>query len=139
MPIIEEDLRKLDSLQAHLFAHRHATTSIMFAGETCDPEEAASPRAEALATLEEEVHELLCCEKTGQVLDRLDQAAAAGELDETRTAQVRVLARERSERVDVPADVRPASRSCAARPKTSGPAPRAPMTGQALRPTSTRW
>ena len=105
MPIIEEDLRKLDSLQAHLFAHRHATTSIMFAGETCDPEEAASPRAEALATLEEEVHELLCCEKTGQVLDRLGQAAAAGELDETRTAQVRVLARERSERVDVPADV----------------------------------
>ena len=105
MPTIEEDLRKLDSLQAHLFAHRHATTSIMFAGETCDPEEAASPRAEALATLEEEVHELLCCEKTGQVLDRLGQAAAADELDETRTAQVRVLARERSERVDVPADV----------------------------------
>ena len=105
MPTIEEDLRALDSLQAHLFAHRHATTSIMFAGETSDPAEAAAPRAEALATLEEEVHELLCSDATGDVLERLANAAEAGELDETRAAQVRVLCRERAERVDVPADV----------------------------------
>lgn len=42
---IEEDLAALNALQAHLFAHRHATTSIMFAGETTDPAEAAAPRA----------------------------------------------------------------------------------------------
>ena len=52
MPTIAQDLKALDALQAHLFAHRHATTSIMFAGETTDPTEAADPRAEALATLE---------------------------------------------------------------------------------------
>ena len=102
---IEEDLAALDALQAHLFAHRHATTSIMFAGETTDPAEAAAPRAEALATLEEEVHELLCRAETGELLERLGKAAEAGELDETRAAQVRVLGRERAERVDVPADV----------------------------------
>lgn len=102
---IEEDLAALDALQAHLFAHRHATTSIMFAGETTDPAEAAAPRAEALATLEEEVHELLCRAETGELLERLGKAAEAGELDETRAAQVRVLGRERAERVDVPAGV----------------------------------
>ena len=79
---IEEDLAVLDALQAHLFAHRHATTSIMFAGETTDPAEAAAPRAEALATLEEEVHELLCRAETGELLERLGKAAeAAGAAD----------------------------------------------------------
>ena len=57
---IEEDLAALDALQAHLFAHRHATTSIMFAGETTAPAEAAAPRAEALATLEEAPRRASC-------------------------------------------------------------------------------
>lgn len=105
MATTEEDLGALDALQAHLFAHRHATTSITFAGETSDPIEAAGPRAEALATLEEEVHDLLCSRETGGLLERLGKAAADDELDETRAAQVRVLARERAERVDVPASV----------------------------------
>ncbi len=102
---VAEDLALLDKLQAHLFAHRHAVTSIMFAGETCDPANAGAARSEALATLEEEAHELLCCASTGELLERLSAAGAAGELDETRAAQVRVLARERSEQVDVPAEV----------------------------------
>ena len=103
MPTIAQDLKALDALQAHLFAHRHATTSIMFAGETTDPAEAAAPRAEALATLEEEVHDLMCSGETGDLLARLGAEAAEGELDEVRAAQVRVLVREREERVCVPA------------------------------------
>ena len=105
MTTTEEDLKALDSLQAHLFAHRHATTSIMFAGETTDPAAAAPARADALATLEEEVHGLMCSRETGELLERLSAASEAGELDEVRAGQVRVLARERAERVDVPAPV----------------------------------
>ena len=102
---VAEDLVALDKLQAHLFAHRHAATSIMFAGETCDPAGAGAARAEALATLEEEAHELVCCVATGELLERLSAASAAGELDATRAAQVRVLARDRADQVDVPAEM----------------------------------
>ena len=80
MPTIAQDLKALDALQAHLFAHRHATTSIMFAGETTDPTEAAGPRAEALATLEEEVHDLMCSDETGELLARLRAGGHPGRL-----------------------------------------------------------
>ena len=58
MPAISQDLAALDKLQRHLFAHRHAQTSIAFAGETSDPANATAARAEAMATLEEEAHDL---------------------------------------------------------------------------------
>lgn len=105
MPAISQDLAALDKLQRHLFAHRHAQTSIAFAGETSDPANATAARAEAMATLEEEAHDYLCCATTGEFLERLQQAADAGELDETRAAEVRVLSRDRTDAVDVPADV----------------------------------
>ena len=105
MPAISQDLAALDKLQRHLFAHRHAQTSIAFAGETSDPVNATAARAEAMATLEEEAHDYLCCATTGELLERLQQAAVAGELDETRAAEVRVLSRDRADAVDVPADV----------------------------------
>ena len=46
MPAISQDLAALDKLQRHLFAHRHAQTSIAFAGETSDPANATAARAE---------------------------------------------------------------------------------------------
>jgi carboxypeptidase Taq len=102
---VTEDLAALDKLEAHLFAHRHAMSSIMFAGETTDPANAGAARAEALATLEEEAHEFVCNAETGALLERLAAAAKAGELDEARAAQVRVLSRNRADQVDIPAEV----------------------------------
>ena len=107
----------------------------MFAGETADPAEAAAPRAEALATLEEEVHELLCRAETGELLERLGKAAEAGELGETRAAQVRVLGRRSAPSASTcrPA-CRPTSRACAARRRASGRAPSARTTGRDFSP-----
>ena len=100
-----EDLRALDALEMRLFAHRYAGCAIMFAGETQDPPAGAAGRGEALAELDRESHELLCSESTTELLGRLHDARERGELDATRSAQVRVLARDRADEADVPADV----------------------------------
>lgn len=101
----DHDLEELARLERRLFAHRHAATTIQSAGETSDPPEAAATHGEALATLEEEAHELLCSAETGALLCRLQARTQAGSLTESQAAQVRELSRRRSEELDVPADV----------------------------------
>ena len=99
------DLVALDALEQRLFAHRYASVAIQFAGETQDPPAGSAGRGEALALLDQEAHELLCSPKTGELLARLRDASARGELDETHAAQVRVLSRDRADEVNVPAGV----------------------------------
>ena len=110
---LEHDLRELDTLEGRLFAHRYASVAIQFAGETQDPPAGAAGRGEALAALDWEAHELLCAPETGALLDRLadelgPDASALPETDPlgpARVAQLRVLARDRADETNVPADV----------------------------------
>lgn len=102
---LTRDIAALDALERGLFAHRYAAVDINFNGETVDPPKGAAGRGEALAVLEQESHDLLCSAETGALLERLEQASAAGELDATHAAQARVLARDRADEVDVPGDV----------------------------------
>lgn len=102
---LKRDLANLDALERRLFAHRHAVVTIQFAGETTDPEEATAPRAEALATLEEEAHELLASDHTLALLLRLRQAEDQGRLDPMHLAQTRLLERTCRKATQVPAEV----------------------------------
>lgn len=99
----EADVAALDELEAHLYAHRYATVGMDVFGSSIDPEAAADDRAEAMATLEREANDLLCSPETGDLLGRLSQEGPA--LDDTRRAQVRVLARDRNRIMNVPAGV----------------------------------
>ena len=106
VPNPKADIAALNELERHLYAHRYAKTGIECYGLTIDPDAAAADRGEALAILEEEDHALLCSPETGAMLDRL--AAAQALLTPTQAAQVRVLQRDRSRLVDVPAEVQSA-------------------------------
>lgn len=97
------DIAALDDLERHLYAHRYATTGIMSYNGTIDPPAAAADAGEALAILEQESHELLCSEATGQLLDRLEGHGQL--LDETQRTQVRILRRDRASLVDVPSEL----------------------------------
>ncbi|MCI1666330.1 MAG: carboxypeptidase M32 [Atopobiaceae bacterium] len=100
--VATSDVAALDTLERHLFAHNYALVDIMFNGETIDPPKGAAGRGEAMATLDEEHHELLCSPETGALLDRLSQDDT---LDGTHAAEVRVLGRDRDQEASVPADV----------------------------------
>lgn len=96
------DLAALDDLERHLYAHRFAETGISCYLETIDPPAASADAGEALAILEQEDHEIICSEATGALLERL--AAHEEVLDDTRRAQIRVLARDRAKIVDIPSE-----------------------------------
>jgi carboxypeptidase Taq len=89
----------LDELERRLYALGYAGTTIMFEGETADPPKAAAGRGEALATLEELRHEIICGDGMGRLLDALDGDA----LDGTHAAEVRVMRRDRADAIAVPA------------------------------------
>lgn len=100
-PRISQDMAALDDLERRLYACRYAISVINSNGETIDPPKAAAGRGEALATLDEMSHELLCSNETGALLGRLGTSPV--EFDGTRTAQVRVLERDRADALSVPA------------------------------------
>ena len=102
-PQVAADLAALDELEMRLFVRSYASSAINYAGETDGPPKGAEARGEVLAQLGMEAQEALCSEESGALLERLSAAAEAGELDETRAAQVRVLARDRADMVDIPA------------------------------------
>lgn len=102
---LQDDLAELDSIEKRLFAFLYASTSIYFNGTTVDPVKAAAGRGEALTVFDEEQRKLLCSPDTGELLERLRQAGKRGELDETRSAQVRILSRDRAQQADIPFDV----------------------------------
>jgi carboxypeptidase Taq len=92
-------LDRLDALERSLYALGYASTTIAFEGETIDPPKAAAGRGEALATLEELRHGIVCGDEMGGLLDSLDGA----ELDDTHAAEVRVMRRDRDDAIAVPA------------------------------------
>ena len=104
IPTVAEDLAALDELEMKLFVRNYAMSSINYASETVDPPKGAEARGEVLAQFGAESQNLICDPAVGEMLERLGAAAAAGELDETRAAQVRVLKRDRDEVVDIPVD-----------------------------------
>ncbi len=103
-PQVAADLAALDDLEMRLFARSYASSAINYAGETDGPPKGAEARGEVLALFGAEAQEMLCSKETGELLDRLAAAAEAGELDEMRSAQVRVMRRDRSQLMDVPVD-----------------------------------
>ncbi|MDO4797800.1 MAG: carboxypeptidase M32, partial [Coriobacteriales bacterium] len=95
------DLAHLKAVERHLFAHRYASAELESFGATIDPKKATEDRAEALAVLMEEDHDLLGKPEVGAMLNRLGTKSA--ELDKTVAAEVRVLTRDRDRLVNVPA------------------------------------
>ena len=98
----KEDIAYLDRLEERLFAFRYALDEVMTFGPVIDPPKASEERAEAMALLDRERHELLCAPETGAVLKRLETNLAL--LDDVRAAQVRILLRDRAALVDVPTE-----------------------------------
>ncbi|MDO4806127.1 MAG: carboxypeptidase M32 [Coriobacteriales bacterium] len=102
-PTTEEDLEHLARIERHLYAHRYACAELEAFGETIDPPNVTADRAEALAVLMEEVHELLADDKVGKMLDRL--STKSDEIEPMEAAQVRVLIRDRNQLVGVPSEL----------------------------------
>ena len=102
-PTLQEDLDNLARIERKLFAHRYASAEIETFGECLDPPKATADRAEALAVLVEENHELLSDAKVGSMLERL--ASRSNELEPIVAKQVQVLARDRHQLVSVPASM----------------------------------
>ncbi len=98
-----QDIAALDNLERHLFAHRYAEIGLSCYGPSIDPEAATPDRGEAMAILEEEDKALLCSEETGNLLERLSTMDDL--LTDTQIAQVKILKRDRSQLVDVPAEM----------------------------------
>jgi carboxypeptidase Taq len=97
------DITHLDNLERHLYAHRYARSGIECYSASIDPAAAAVDTGEALATLAQENHELLCSPATGALLERLSHPQAQTLMDATHRAQVRVLKHDRAALVNVPA------------------------------------
>ncbi len=102
-PTLEEDLATLASVERKLFAHRYASAELETFGECLDPPKATADRAEALAVLVEEDHELLSDAKVGGMLERL--ASRSDQLEPLVAKQVQVLTRDRHQLVSVPASM----------------------------------
>ncbi len=100
-PALEEDLATLAKVERRLYAHRYAADELQAFGETLDPAKATADRAEALAVLVEEDHELLSNPEVGTMIERLN--ARSSELDPIVAAQVRMLTRDRKRLVSVSA------------------------------------
>ena len=102
-PSLEEDLHTLAEVERRLFAHRYATAEIETFGECIDPPKATADRAEVLAVLVEEDHELLSKPEVDGALKRL--SARSNELEPLVAKQVEVLVRDRQRIVGVPASL----------------------------------
>ncbi len=92
----------LDALERRRYALASAQAVLEFS-EIRDPPEAAAGRGVAMAELEAADHELLCGEEAGELLASLE--ARAGELDDDVRARVRVLGRDRADRLKIPAEL----------------------------------
>jgi carboxypeptidase Taq len=88
-------------VERRLFAHRYATAEIETYGECIDPPKVTADRAEVLAVLMEEDHELLSKPEVDGALKRL--ATHSSELEPLVAKQVEVLVRDRQRIVGVPA------------------------------------
>lgn len=96
------DIAALERLERHLFAHRYASVGISCYNGTIDPPAASADAGEALATLQEEDHELLCSPGTKALLERLEAQDIL--LSDTQRSQVALLKRDREKLANVPAE-----------------------------------
>lgn len=96
---IKSDVAAIADLERHLYAHRYAETGMSSYGLTIDPPNVSADRAEAMAILEQEDHDLLCTSRIGSTLERLSRCS--DRLDPTTLAQVRILKRDRDRLVNV--------------------------------------
>lgn len=96
---IKSDVSAINDLERHLYAHRYAETGMSSYGLTIDPPNVSADRAEAMAILEQEDHDLLCTSRIGSTLERLSRCS--DRLDPTTLAQVRILKRDRDRLVNV--------------------------------------
>ena len=92
---LEDDLKALEQIERHVYAHRYVSTEIETFGETIDPPKVTADRAEVLAILMEETHERMSDPAVGDTLKRL--AARSDELEPKVAAQVRILTRDRNQ------------------------------------------
>lgn len=103
VPTIEEDLATMERIERRLYAHRYASTELDAYGASIDPSKATADRSEALAVLAEEDHELLSAPGVGEAIERL--CSHEDELEPIVATQVKVLAKDRTRLVSVPADL----------------------------------
>ena len=96
------DMEAVDALERTLFSLNYALGEIGGLGPVIDPPRATAQRGEAMANLQEMSVRALCDPAIGTALDRLEQQPEL--LGEKRVAQVRILKRDRSSLVDVPAE-----------------------------------
>ena len=94
---------ELDDIQVALYSYEHALGIMEYDGMTTMPPAGAALASRTQATLAAAQHEILTCERTGEVLAAL--GARACELDARHAAMVRVLVRRHREEKSVSAEL----------------------------------
>ena len=100
----EQLVSSFKDLQRKLWQKRYLMSILDYDGETAAPEKGAAARAEAMGALAGEQHELLTGPAAVELVAALEEAAAAGELDEQTATELRVLARDQREARAIPTE-----------------------------------
>ena len=99
-----EAVARLRQIERELWARTYLMGILEFDGETQAPPKGAAARAEAMGALAGEYHELLTSTAAQELVARLQESAAAGELDEQAAMELRMLAREQREATAIPTE-----------------------------------
>ena len=97
------DAEELNQLEQNLFVTRYCSAEIAGFGMSIDPQGAAQTRSKVLSLLENRRHDLLCSQKTADLLARLSCPSAV--LTQTQKAQVAILQHDRQKLVGVPREL----------------------------------
>ena len=100
----DSSVQQLKRLERDLWLRTYLMGILEFDGETKAPPKGAPARAEAMGALAGEYHEALTSASAQELIAQLEEAAAAGELDEQTATELRVLAREQREAVAIPTE-----------------------------------
>ena len=100
----DSSVQQLKRLERDLWLRTYLMGILEFDGETKAPPKGAPARAEAMGALAGEYHEALTSASAQELITQLEEAAAAGELDEQTATELRVLAREQREAVAIPTE-----------------------------------
>lgn len=95
---------QLKRLERDLWMRTYLMGILEFDGETQAPPKGAAARAEAMGALAGEYHEALTSTAAQELVAQLQEAAAAGELEEQTATELRVLSREQHEAVAIPTE-----------------------------------
>ena len=100
----DSSVQQLKRLERDLWLRTYLMGILEFDGETKAPPKGAPARAEAMGALAGEYHEALTSASAQELIAQLEEAAAAGELDEQTATELRILAREQREAVAIPTE-----------------------------------